>query len=137
MLVYICFLFAFSHYNCHIFVFNFEIYTLMRFSGREWKAHEQIRMKSVIAAKFHKNVSFWRDLNFRVDILEIRGFRDVMESFRCNYSALFTICPCGNQVDGSPHVVSDISGVADMFLSKWSICLCSFSDSAVLFRRIC
>ena len=59
-------------------------------------------MKSAIAAKFYKNVSFWRGQIFPVKIIE--NSRIDMFWHREDVFLLYEL-PVRNQVDSSPHVV--------------------------------
>ena len=60
-------------------------------------------MKSAIPAKFQKNGLFWDDHIFKGENIE--KFEDLDCSGFVRVFVCFTSCPCGNQVDGSPHVV--------------------------------
>ena len=67
-------------------------------------------MKSVIPARFHKTYAFVEGRSSEVN--NMKKIRNLVCSGVVQLLVCFTSCTCGNQVDGSPHVVHTEAVVA-------------------------
>ena len=73
-------------------------------------------MKSAIPTKFIENGALWEGQHFGGENLENSWISIVLAS--CGQLFCFTSCLCGNQVDGSPHVVNQKETLDYIFYSK-------------------